>query len=240
MKISTIMPCYNTTKEIHDLTEMAVESIREAGETELIIIDNGSTFGVGYLKEVADVYVKNDKNIGYPAAVNQGLKAGSGDIFCISNNDVRVPNNIFKVGRLILQAKKVGSVHFNMLAYDTPFDFGDKTWKTGKERWCTSSFFMIKREALPKGNYDLGYGMGGYDDWDFWHRVRHVNGWITAYTTKSAYQHFGSWTLSKVPEELKSLKNREYFKKKFGEYAEDIWAKKYPEQMSAVYHEGFV
>ena len=81
--------------------------------------------------------------------------------------------------------------------------------------------------------------MGGYDDWDFWHRVRHQNGWITAYTNKSCYQHFGSWTLRNVPEYEKGNKNREYFKLKFGEYAEDIWQRLYKDQMNADYMEGF-
>ena len=236
--VSTIIPCWNINEEIHRLTQFSVDSINEAEKTEMIIVDNGSTFGAGYMREVADIYVRNQKNLGYPAAVNQGLALASGDIICISNNDIRVPKNIFKVGRLILQDKKVGSVHFKMQPYDTPFDFGDKVWMTSKERWCTSSFFLIKREALPDGLYDLNYGMGGYDDWDFWHRVRHLNGWTTAYTNKSAYQHWGSWTLLKIPR-FKMDENREYFKKKYGKYAEDIWMKKYPKQMKKVYYENF-
>lgn len=238
-KISVIIPCWNMNKEIHDMTEMAVDSINKAGDVEMIIVDNGSTFGVGTLREMADVYIKNKENLGYPAAVNQGIRASSGDVIAISNNDIRVPDNIFKVGLEILKDKKVGAVHYKMIKYDETFNFGDKTWLTGKERWCTSSFFLIKKEALPEGNYDLGYGMGGYDDWCFWNRVRHINGWITAYTNKSAYQHWGSWTLRHIPEFEKSQKNREYFKKKYGKYAEDIWMEKYPEQMQSDYWGGF-
>jgi hypothetical protein len=135
-----------------------------------------------------------------------------------------------------------------MIPYTSNFTFGDKVWRTGKERWCTSSFFLIKREALPsrnfecnktEENYDENFGMGGYDDWDFWHRVRHKNKWQTIYTNMSCYQHYGSWTLSKIPEIEKSEKNREYFKKKHGEYPEDIWNRLYSEQMKADYLQGF-
>jgi glycosyltransferase involved in cell wall biosynthesis len=236
--ISTIIPCFNQIEEIHNLTQMAVESINKAEKTEMIIIDNASTFGTGMLREMADIYVRNTKNIGYPAAVNQGLALANGEILCISNNDVRVPENIFKVGREILKDPKVGSVHFKMIPYDQEFNFGDKVWITGKERWCTSSFFLIKREALPKGNYDTSYGAGGYDDWRFWHLVRHINGWITAYTNKSAYQHWGSWTLRQT-DQSNINKNREKFKDEFGEYPEDIWNKKYPEQMKQSYYDNF-
>ncbi len=238
MKISTIIPCWNTDMEIHNMTVLAVDSINKAKETEMIIVDNGSTFGAGYLREVADIYVRNQENIGYPGAVNQGLALSTGDVICISNNDIRVPENIFEVGLDILKDEKIGSVHYKMQPYDEPFNFGDKMWTTGKERWCTSSFFLVKREALPKGNYDLKYGMGGYDDWDFWHRVRHENGWITAYSNKSAYQHWGSWTLSKMPA-FKMDENREHFKKKFGKYAEDVWNEQYPDQMKQDYYGGF-
>jgi O-antigen biosynthesis protein len=238
-KISCIIPAWNTNEEIHRLTQQSVETINKARKTEMIIVDNGSTHNAPYLREVSDIYIRNQENIGYPGAVNQGLALASGDIICISNNDIRVPENIFDVGEKILEDRMIGSVHFKMIPYDEPFDFGDKVWKTGKERWCTSSFFLIKKEALPKGNYDLGYGMGGYDDWDFQNRVRHINGWITAYTNKSAYQHWGSWTLKHIPEFEKSENNREYFKKKYGAYAEDIWMSKYPDQMKADYWKGF-
>lgn len=238
MRVSVIMPCFNTEQEIHRLTQMAIESIWEAGNVETIIVDNGSTFAPGYLKSVSDIYIRNKTNLGYPAAVNQGLEVATGDVMCISNNDVRVPANIFRVGLKILKDPKIGSVHFKDMAYDHPFNFGDKVWKFGKERWCTSSFFLIKREALPEGNYDLDYGVGGFDDWDFWHRVRHVNGWITAYTNKSAYQHWGSWTLSQVPQ-VEIDANREIFKKKFGEEPEEIWMSLYPDQMKADYYKGF-
>jgi glycosyltransferase involved in cell wall biosynthesis len=225
------------------MTEMSVETINKACEgkpytNEMIMVDNGSTFAAGYLREVADIYIRNKINLGYPGAVNQGLAVGTGDIFCISNNDIRVPDNIFDVGLEILQDPKVGSVHYKMIHYDEPFNFGRTTWKTGRERFCTSSFFLIKREALPQGNYDLGYGRGGIDDYDFWMRVRYVNGWQTAITNKSAYQHWGSWTLSKVPELEKSDKNQTYFISKWGEEADKLFAKKHPEQWAINYWDG--
>lgn len=239
MPVSVIMPCYNTDQEIHQMTQMAIESIREAGEVELIIIDNASTFAPAYLRDIADVYVRNQKNIGYPGAVNQGIALATNDILCISNNDIRVPKNIFSTGLEALRDPKIGSAHFRMISYNQEFNPGNKIWLSGKERWCTASFFLIKREAIPKGNYDLGYGAGGYDDWDFFHRMRHINGWITVYINQAEYQHYGSWTLSKVPESEKGKKNRKYFKDKHGAYAEDIWSELYPDQMSANYQEGF-
>jgi len=234
-----IMPCFNTEKEIHDLTEMAVESIRNAGNVKLIIVDNGSTYAVKALKNLADIYIRNETNLGYPKAVNQGLKKAKSKVICIANNDIRVPKGIFDLEKELLKHHKIGSLHFKMINYDQPFEFGNELFATGKERWCTSSFFFIKREAIPKGGYDENFGMGGYDDYDFWHRVRHLNGWQTAYTNVSAYQHFGSWTLSKVPESEKHEKNLKYFVKKWGEEPDKLFQKRYPEQWEINYLEGF-
>lgn len=239
MPVSVIMPCYNTNEEIYHLTEMAIDSLCQAGDIQLIIVDNGSTFAKGYLRRVADVYIRNETNQGYPKAVNQGLKEATEDVVCISNNDIRVPDNIFTLGLELLEPVKIGSLHFKMIPYTTPFTFGDGFWVTGKERWCTSSFFLIKRAAVPISGYDENYGMGGYDDYDFWHRVRHIGGWKTAYTNKSCYQHFGSWTLRNVPESEKHTKNMEYFVSKWGEEPDKLFQSKYPEQWKIPYLEGF-
>ncbi len=64
---------------------------------ELIVIDNGSTDGTGtYLAGVQDAVpvpvtvVSNARNLGFPAAINQGLKAARGDYLVLLNNDAVV------------------------------------------------------------------------------------------------------------------------------------------------------
>ena len=128
-----IMPCFNTEKEIHDLTEMAVESIRNAGNVKLIIVDNGSTYAVKALKNLADIYLRNETNLGYPKAVNQGLKKAKSKVICIANNDIRVPKGIFDLEKELLKYPKIGSLHFKMINYDQPFEFGNELFATGKE-----------------------------------------------------------------------------------------------------------
>ena len=161
------MPVWSTTAETLNLTQLALESLPKC---KLIIVDNASTYGVGYLKGVADTYIRLDKNYGYAKAVNKGLKKVKTEFVCISNNDIRVQKNIFKIALEIFKDEEVGSVHFHEIFYDKPFYKGNKVWKTGKERWCTSSFFLIRRKAIPMGGYDEKFdGRGTYDDWDFWY-----------------------------------------------------------------------
>ena len=61
----------------------------------LIVIDNGLTDGRGiYLVGVHDVaptqvtVVSNVQNLGFPAAINQGLKVAQGDYLVLLDNDV--------------------------------------------------------------------------------------------------------------------------------------------------------
>lgn len=88
--ISIVIPVYNQW----DMTKQCLESIiRHSGNVdyEIIIIDNGSTPPVreqyfnGY-----DNIIRNETNLGFPVAVNQGIRAATGDIICLLNNDTVV------------------------------------------------------------------------------------------------------------------------------------------------------
>jgi len=241
MKVSVIIPCWVTTAETLNLTQLAIESLPES---HLIIVDNASTLGAGYLRSVADTYVREKTNYGYARAVNDGIVLARTPYICISNNDIRVPKNIFSVALEIFKDKSIGSVHFYEIFYDAPFYNGDKVWKTGKERWCTSSFFILRSRALKDcGLYDEKFdGRGTYDDYDFWHRFRHINGWKTAYTTKAQYQHWGSHSFQvrgqKQREKYDEI-NRQYFISKWGKDPDTLFSKIYPKQWQINYADGF-
>lgn len=234
--MTLIMLACDTTDQLRQYSENALNNI--TGYDELIIVDNGSTLGSGFLRSKADIYIRNVKNIGYPAAVNQALKLAHGDYIAIANNDIRVSPNWREIAEEILQDTSVGSVHFRMINYEEPISLGDKTWVEGRERWCSASFFVICKEAFV--GYDESYKEGGFDDWDFFHRMRHIEGWRTAYTTKACYQHAHSMTYKTIDvnnlRAERDQKNKEHFKSKFGKYAEDIWAEKYPDQMGEDYY----
>ena len=89
---------------------------------ELIAIDNGSTDGTGvYLAGVRDVasvpftIISNPENIGFPAAINQGLKVARGEYLVLLNNDVVVTDGW--LSQLIALAEKDGKDQFNHRAH---------------------------------------------------------------------------------------------------------------------------
>ena len=233
-KIQTVLPVWIFSQDLIDLTKQAIPSIKKC-KTNLFIVDNGGTMGGGYLREQADTYIRFPTNRGYAPAMNAGMKLTVSEHIAITENDVRVSDNIYNVGEEILDSEKdVGSVHFRMIPYEEPFSFGNDVWKTSKERWCSISFCIFRREALKDGFFDEGYINANYEDWDIIHRIRHINGWKTAYTNRACYQHNDSYTqklLDQTVRNNEAAMNKHYFKEKFGKYPEEIWNELYPEQM---------
>lgn len=226
--ISCVIPVWITDEETLELTVRAVDSIRSA-ECNLIMVDNGSTLGGGKLRELADIYVRNKTNLGYAKAVNQGLKL-SGPIVAVANNDIVVSPNWWEISEEIFVDPSVGTIHFRMIPYDDDFNLGNDYWKEGRERWTSGSFFVMRNIQL----YDEQF-LNSYDDWDMFYRMRE-NGFATTYTNKAEYKHLDSHTQKKIPErEERNQRNREYFRAKHGEYAEDIFARQFPEQLLMPY-----
>jgi len=92
---SIIIPCWNQLEFTRFCLPALVRHTRPPWE--LILIDNGSTDGTGiYLAGVQDVApvpvtaVSNAQNLGFPAAINEGLKVARGDCLVLLNNDAVV------------------------------------------------------------------------------------------------------------------------------------------------------
>lgn len=233
-KFAVILPVWIINEQLLLLTQNCIASL---GDVDLYIIDNASTLGGGYLRSKAKVYIRNQENLGYAKAVNQGLKIISNKLIAIVNNDTRISSNWREVSRKVLEDKENYSCHFRMTPYDIPFEYGHTTHKTGKERWCTSSFFVINTIDV-RFFYDENY-LNSYEDWDYWYMVRKA-GLHTVYTDKACYQHLDSTSQQLISDRTeRDKKNKEFFKEKWGEYAEDIFAKDYPLQIGLDYRDGF-
>jgi GT2 family glycosyltransferase len=83
-------------------TRLCLESVLASigiANLEVIIVDNGSADGTHeYLHRLAErdsrfCLIRNDRNLGFAAAVNMGLAAARGDMLVALNNDTIVPPN---------------------------------------------------------------------------------------------------------------------------------------------------
>ena len=244
-KVTCILPIWLVNKELANLTSATLNSLNnslfpEGDEFELIIIDNASPLYSDSLISLKPyIYIRASENKGFPWAVNQGLKIGTGEYFAVLNNDIKVSDNWWLVAKEIFErVKDAGTAHFRMIGYDEPNVPGDQIFPTGKERWCHGSFYVAKKEVFDKvGLYDEGFGLGGYDDYDLFGRIRKA-GFKQVYTNGAFFQHKDSSTqLLRDPNERSETdrKNREYYKKKHGKYPDLEFAEQFPKQMEELW-----
>lgn len=165
-----VIPVFNRP----DLTRECLESIwlRTHGSFSLILIDNGSdTATQKYIKEFQAgkknvTIIRNDDNIGWVRAVNQGLLESRSPYVCFMNNDtiVRTDNWIRKLIDVAEMDPDIGLVN-------PSFDIKCKK-KSGRPfievDFCRGYCVLIKREVLGRiGLLDESYGLGYYDDDDY-------------------------------------------------------------------------
>ena len=87
--LSILIPVYNN----HDMTHECITSIMENTQNyELVIIDNGSDpiYKPPFVMNAETILIRNETNLGFSVAANQGIKAATGDTIVLFNNDVIV------------------------------------------------------------------------------------------------------------------------------------------------------
>jgi GT2 family glycosyltransferase len=87
--VSIIIPVFNQ----HEMTEECITAVREHTHNyELVIVDNGSTPPIHppFSGFIETTLIRNEENLGFPKAVNQGIRAAKGDVIILLNNDVIV------------------------------------------------------------------------------------------------------------------------------------------------------
>ena len=118
MKVSVVTPNYNGDKFLKNYFESLNNDSEYIGE--VIIIDNGSTdSSIDYIENNSFnfpvVLIKNNENLGFAPAVNQGiLKAKYEYIFSL-NNDAEIESGSVKAMLELIRDDTVFSVQSKML-----------------------------------------------------------------------------------------------------------------------------
>ncbi len=165
-----IIPIYN---EI-ELTKNCLESIivNTDSSYRLILIDNASSDETKrFLEDFAGRHkntalVRNELNVGWVKAVNQGIKLSEGPYICIMNNDTIVRTNgwLLKLVTVVECGIDIGLVNPRFEIKTSV----DRSKPYIEVDFCRGYCILIKRSVIERvGALDEAYGLGYYDDDDF-------------------------------------------------------------------------
>lgn len=137
----------------------------------LILIDNGSdddtrVFLETFRKDHGNAsLIRNDKNLGWIKALNQGIAASKSPYICAMNNDALVRNDGW-LSKMILVAQSAPDIGL----INPEFEVKKKVHNAPyiEVDFCRGYCILIKREVVDRiGLFDESYGMGYYDDDDY-------------------------------------------------------------------------
>ena len=131
LKVSIIIVNWNGGEDILE----CLKSVKDIDypDYEIIAVDNGSTDNS--VKEIKGAFpdiklILNDKNLGFPAGVNVGIKAATGGYILLLNDDTVVARNILKdLVEAMESDPGIGIAGPMILYYSEP----DKIWSAGMQ-----------------------------------------------------------------------------------------------------------
>jgi GT2 family glycosyltransferase len=171
----------------------------------LIIVDNASdTQTAQYLDSVKEKspeqvsLIRNNENMGFVKAVNQGIKKSSAPYVCLLNNDTRVAEGwLTEMVKVAEAGEDIGIVNPYSNTLGFKLKRGQSLEAVARElKSCSGEYFrlpwacgfcmLIKRKVLREvGLFDEVYGMGNFEDADFSKRAQQLG--YNAVCARSAY-----------------------------------------------------
>jgi len=211
---SIIIPCYilpNKDAELLTFLKRCIESIRcYTKDYELILVDNGSPIGGEYMRDEADIYVRNQSNLGFAPAVNQGLKLARGEWLVVMNDDIELIDDWLAMAREAWK-ETTGVICSHLLAHDPECKVGRMVASWG---YFFGALWMTRREIVDEVGYlDEGYERGMFEDRDFVLRILQTG---REMVKVGHCIHIGNATWGKLPNQKEIyLRNKERFEAKW-------------------------
>ena len=200
-----------------EFTHQCLQSIEQYTDEpyELILVDNGSTDGTAdYLSRlVGPRIIRNETNLGFPAAANQGIQAAHGRQILLLNNDCLVTTGWLSrmltalhkdsmIGLVGSCSNRTGGPQRVSTTYEDLGELDGFAWDWGKAHDgthvetnpLTGFCLLIRRELIERiGLLDEQFGIGGLEDDDYCLRADRAG--FKAVLAKDAFvHHFGSRT----------------------------------------------
>jgi GT2 family glycosyltransferase/tetratricopeptide (TPR) repeat protein/glycosyltransferase involved in cell wall biosynthesis len=237
--VAVVVPVYNNLA----LTRACWTSVRKntAIPYQLVIVDNGSSEDVAYEADQNNLEViRNEANLGFAAACNQGIRHTHGEYVVILNNDTIVTPGWLErliwhmeddpgLGILGVTTNYAGSEQEIPAGYKTEralYDFSEAVYRKHRHhRHETDKVVavcaLLRREMLRAvGLFDARFGLGNFEDDDICLRA-HVAGYKVAFAKDVFIHHAGSKTFQALGVDYGRLmeENRKSFEAKWGTVA---------------------
>lgn len=100
-KIYIVVPHYIITEHVAQLARNAIKSFKNTADCVVISCDDCSPYDSSFLKDISDVYIRNEKNLGFAANCNVGfrwvIEHEKEDCWIVcANNDIEVYEGWFE------------------------------------------------------------------------------------------------------------------------------------------------
>jgi GT2 family glycosyltransferase/Flp pilus assembly protein TadD len=241
--VAVIVPVHNNLA----YTRRCWTSIRKNTETprQVIIVDNGSTEDVAYEADENNLEViRNETNLGFAWACNQGIRHTHGDFVCILNNDTIVTPGWLEHLLWHLRDQEVGivapSTNFAASIQQIPvsykserelYTFAEELHSRNRHQSTeadkvTGVCMVIRRKMLEEiGLFDTRFGLGNYEDDDLCLRAR-IAGYKVLWAKDVFVHHSGSKTFQAIGVDYGGLmrQNREKYISKWKAVTEEFAA----------------
>ena len=97
MKVSVLMPVCNRAKNTKELLDNLTKQQRSYPDTEIIVVENGSTEDMSFLKDYDSIILKHEDQAGVYHAYNVALQTSTGDYIVMVENDDWIPDYYLRV-----------------------------------------------------------------------------------------------------------------------------------------------
>lgn len=241
IKCNIIIPVWNEK----ELTERCIENIQVNTATpyKIILIDNASDIETtSYLKKISEknegtiILIRNEINVGFPKAVNQGIAISNAPYLCVLNNDTEPYHSwLEEMIRIAESDSAIGIVNpsSNNLGQPEPLEGFSGKWIEMPS--CIGFCMLIKKEVVKKiGMLDEIYSPGNFEDTDFSRRAAKAGYKCVMAKGAYVYHHQNTGFKKRKDWDERFKRNLGIFNKKWGRIERIVYIIKKADKYSLI------